>query len=80
MQALLLKHKPKDQEEAKFKESWERSGYFLSALYKAINELAPEPVVKGEDFDTPNHYSKLVWQLGQRDLAKKILALFPENT
>ncbi len=77
MQAILLKNRPKDLDEKKFKEMWENSSYTLEALFKTIKELAPEVSIKGNDFDTPNHHAKLVWQLGQKDLADRILDLFP---
>ena len=79
MNSLLLKNRPKDLDEKKFKEMWENSAYTLDALFNTIKELTPNEAIKGEDFDTPNHYAKLMWQLGQRDIIKKILDLFPAS-
>jgi len=74
----LLKNRPSDLDEEKFKEMWANSGYTLSALYKTIKQLSPPEAIKGNDFDSPNHYAKLVWEAGQRDILKKVLDLFPE--
>lgn len=79
MLAILLKHKPKDISEEKFKEMWENSSYTLEPLLNAIKELMPKEVVKGDDFNSPNHYAKMVWQSGQRDFANKIMDLFPDS-
>ena len=80
MQAILLKNRPKDLSEEKFKEMWANSSYTLEALFNTIKELSPKETIKGGDFDTPNHYAKLVWQQAQREFAQKILDLFPNNT
>ena len=79
MNSILLANRPKDLDEQKFKDMWENSGYTLSALYKTIKDLAPTEMVKNSDFDVPNHYAKLMWQVGQRDFMTKILDLFPDS-
>ena len=79
MQAILLKNRPKDLSEEKFKEMWSNSGYTLEALFNTIKDLTPADTIKGSDFDTPNHYAKMVWQQAQREFSQKILDLFPEN-
>lgn len=79
MQAILLKNRPKDLDEQKFKEMWENSGYTLDALYKTIKDLNPVESVKSSDFDTPNHYAKLIWQHAQKDLINKVLDFFPSS-
>ena len=79
MQTILLKNKPKDISEEKFKEMWENSSYVLESLLKTIKDLTPSETIKGSDFDIPNHYEKLVWQMAQRELAQKILDLFPSK-
>ena len=79
MNSNLLKNRPKDLDEQKFREMWENSGYTLSALYKTIKELTPTEAIKGVDFDIPNHYAKMVWQQGQKDLIIKVLELFPDS-
>ena len=58
---------------------WENSSYVLESLFKTIKDLTPSETIKGNDFDIPNHYEKLVWQMAQRELAQKILDLFPSK-
>lgn len=79
MNSLLIANRPKDLDELQFKAMWNNSGHTLEALYKTIKGLSPTETIKGNDFDTPNHHAKLVWQLGQKDLIIKILELFPES-
>lgn len=79
MNSNLLKNRPKDLDEQKFKEMWENSGYTLGALYKTIKDLNPVESIKGTDFDIPNHYAKMVYQQAQKDLINKVLELFPSS-
>lgn len=79
MNSVLLSNRPKDIDEAKFKAMWENSSYLLEALYKTLLSYMPEEKVKAVDFDTPNHYPKLMYQAGQRDSIHKIIELLPKS-
>lgn len=79
MNQLLLKHKPTDIEADKFKEMWENSTYTLEPLFKAIQALTPDSRISKDDFEKPAFVEKMVWAQAQRDLADKILDLFPER-
>lgn len=61
-----------------FKTMWANSAHTLEALYKTIKDLAPPYDIKAIDFDTPNHYAKLVWNQGRQEIVNKILDLFPQ--
>lgn len=76
---LLLKHKPKDITDEKWNELWNNSGYIMQVLANVINEMVPKEKITGVDFDIPNHYAKMVWVQGQRDIAKKIIDLMPDS-
>ncbi len=79
MNQLLLKNRPKDLDEAKFKQMWENSSYLLEALYKTIQELTPQERISQDDLSNPAFIHKMVWGQAQRDLAKKIVDLLPQS-
>jgi hypothetical protein len=79
MNSLLLKNRPNDITEEKFVEMWNNSGYLLRVLAKTIMDIVPPERIKAEEFESPNHYAKMVWAQAQRDFAKKVLDLMPES-
>lgn len=79
MNQLLLKHKPEDITDEKWVELWNNSGYILQVLADVIDEMVPRDKIMSTDFETPNHYAKLVWGQAQRDFAKKIIDLMPDT-
>lgn len=76
---LLLRHKPKETTEEKFKEEWEHLATALEPLYKSIQELVPSEKLSLDDMSNPNLYAKMVWIQAQKDFASKILSLFPKG-
>jgi hypothetical protein len=75
-----MQHKPKDTTPEKFKESWENLGAALQPLADVLLGMRDAlNTVKADDFDCPNHYTKLVSEQMQRQLIDKILDLFPKS-
>jgi hypothetical protein len=80
MNKLLLNNKPKDISNEKFIEMWNSSGYSLEALYKTLLVLKSEiSSIKKDDFDCPNHYAKLAYNLGQERMIDLIVSMLPET-
>lgn len=80
MNSLLMKHKPKDTTPEKWLEHWENAAYTLEPLAKVLIEMKKElGKVKRDDFDTPNHYAKLVSELAQLETIDRILGLLPDS-
>lgn len=74
MKAVLAKHKPSDVDQEKWVEHWGNAKYTLDPLVKAIEELTKDiDDVKEDDFDSPNHYAKLMYRAGQVKMAKRIV-------
>ena len=81
MKGLIAKHKPKDiatiEEWATY---WNNQSYTLQPLANVLKEMKSGlGFIKPDDFDTPNHYAKLVAEQCQRQLIDKILDMFPET-
>lgn len=80
MNNLLVKHKPKDTTQEKWNEHWQNQGYTLEPLAKALIDMKKElGKVRRDDFDTPNHYAKLVSELAQVEMIDRILAMLPDS-
>lgn len=80
MNALLMKHKPKDISKEEFEKTWENSGYTLRVLYQVLLELKQASSgIKREDFDCPNHYAKLAYEGGLCNAYDKIIAMLPNT-
>jgi hypothetical protein len=80
MNKLLLNNKPKDISNEKFTEMWNNSGYSLEALYKTLLVMKGElSSIKKDDFDCPNHYAKLAYNLGQEKMIDLIVSMLPET-
>ena len=80
MNKLLLSNKPKDISNEKFIEMWNNSGYSLESLYKTLLVLKSEiSSIKKDDFDCPNHYAKLAYNLGQERMIDLIVSMLPET-
>lgn len=80
MNSLLMKHKPKDVDAEKWKQTWENSHYILEPLAKALQEMIESRTsVNPKDFDCPNHYAKLAYQLGEKSSLEFVLGLLPKT-
>lgn len=80
MNALLAKHCPKDADLDEWVKRWEAAASLLQPLANTLKDLkAGLGQVKADDFDCPNHYTKLVAEQVQRQMIDKILAMFPST-
>jgi enoyl-[acyl-carrier-protein] reductase (NADH) len=80
MNKLLLNNKPKDSSNEEFIKAWNNSGYTLEALYNTLNNLINElTTIKKDDFDCPNHYAKLAYNMGQVKAFELIISMLPET-
>ena len=80
MNKLLLNNKPKDSSNEEFIKAWNNSSYTLEALYKTLLILKEETNnIKKDDFDCPNHYAKLAFNLGQIKAYELIIAMLPDT-
>ena len=74
MKTILSRHRPNDIDQEKWVEHWNNSKYTLDPLVLAIQDLMKEiDDVKDDDFDSPNHYAKLMYRAGQLKMAQKIV-------
>ena len=80
MNKLLLNNKPKDSSNEEFIKAWNNSSYTLEALYKTLLVLKEEiSNIKKDDFDCPNHYAKLAFNLGQSKIIEQIVTMLPDG-
>jgi len=80
MNKLLLNNKPIDTTNEEFIKLWNNSGYTLQAMYKTLLILKEEiNNIKKDDFDCPNHYAKLAFNLGQIKNIDYIISLLPNS-
>lgn len=74
MKAVLAKNKPSDIDQEEWVKHWGSQKYTLDPLVKAIEDLVKDiEEVKDDDFESPNHYAKLMYRAGQLRMAKKIV-------
>jgi hypothetical protein len=80
MNKLLLNNKPKDSSNEEFIKAWNNSSYTLEALYKTLLVLKEElNNIRKDDFDCPNHYAKLAFNLGQIKAYEFIISMLPDT-
>ena len=80
MNKLLLKNKPVGTTDEEFTKTWNNSSYSLEALYKTLNNLKEDlGNIKKDDFDCPNHYAKLAYNLGQIKMIEFVIDLLPDS-
>ena len=80
MNKLLLNNKPKDSSNEEFTKAWNNSSYTLEALYKTLYTLKEDiSNIKKDDFDCPNHYAKLAYNLGQIKAYEFIMSMLPDT-
>lgn len=80
MNKLLLNNKPKDSTNEEFIKVWNNSSYTLEALYNTLKTLKEEiNSIKKDDFDCPNHYAKLAYNLGQIKAYEFVMSLLPDT-
>jgi len=80
MNTLLLKHKSNTITKEEFTKLWNNNSICLEALYGTLLELKQEITsIKRADFDCPNHYAKLAYNLGQQKMIETIVDLLPDS-
>ena len=80
MNLKLLKHISKDTNKEEFKKLWENAGYTLEPLYKLLVEMKEElNNITKEDFDCPNHYAKLAYNMGQVKVIEYVINALPNS-
>ena len=80
MNKVLLNNKPKDSSSEEFIKAWNNSSYTLEALYKTLLNLKEDiSNIKKDDFDCPNHYAKLAYNLGQIKAYEFIISMLPDT-
>ena len=80
MNKLLLNNKPKDSSNEEFIKAWNNSTYVLEALYKTLQSIKDDVTsVKKDDFDCPNHYAKLAYNMGQVKTIDLIISMLPDG-
>jgi len=80
MNKLLLNNKPKDSSNEEFIKAWNNSSYTLEALYNTLLALKDDiNSIKKDDFDCPNHYAKLAFNLGQAKAYDFIISMLPDS-
>lgn len=80
MNKTLLNNRPKDSSIEEFTKVWNNSSYVFEVLYKTLNDMNTElHNIKKDDFDCPNHYAKLSFNLGQSKMIEHVLSLLPDS-
>ena len=80
MNKVLLNNKPKDSSNEEFIKAWNNSSYTLEVLYKTLLVLKEDiNSIKKDDFDCPNHYAKLAYNLGQMKAFDLIISMLPDT-
>ena len=80
MDSLLARHRPKNLSQEKWEEQWEAAGATLQPFADALKDVKRGlGKVKADDFDSPNHYAKLVSELAKAQLIDQLLAMLPSS-
>ena len=80
MNLKLIKNKPSDTSTEEYKKLWENAGYTLEPLYKVLVDLKEEVnSITKDDFDCPNHYTKLAYNMGQVKVIDYIISILPKS-
>jgi hypothetical protein len=80
LNSLLAKHKPKDQTKEEWTKQWNNAHPTLQPLADVLKEMLRRQIsVQPGDYDTPNHYAKLVDELATRRTLQFVLDLLPDS-
>jgi hypothetical protein len=80
MNKYLLKNKPSNTSNEEFEKLWNNSSVSLEALYKTLEDIKAEiSSIKKDDFNCPNHYAKLAYNLGQLKMADLVISMLPDS-
>lgn len=80
MNSLLMQLRPRDTNPEEWRKQWENAAHTLQPLADVLKAWRKElGRIKASDFDTPNHYAKLVAELSQQEMLDRILALLPDS-
>ena len=80
MNLKLIKNRPDSTSAEEYKKLWENAGYTLEPLYKVLVNLKEEVnSITKDDFDCPNHYAKLAYNMGQVKVIDYIISMLPKS-
>ena len=86
MNTLLTRHvereegKTQAESVAAYMKAWENSRYLLRPLMLMLKEREQVlETTKEIDFETPNHYAKLMYQVGRKEETTLLLSLLPKS-
>ena len=80
MNSILNKHRPKDMDPKKWDELWRNSHTILRPLFLTLKDMQKgKGAISSADFDTPNHYAKLVAELVEHQTLDKVMELLPDT-
>ena len=80
MNKILLNNKPINTTNEEFTKAWNNSSYVLEALHKTLLAINKDITsIKKDDFDCPNHYAKLSYNLGQSKIIDLIISMLPDT-
>lgn len=80
MNARLMAARPEGTTQEQWQQQWEAAAGVLTPLAKVLRVWSAElATVSSKDFDTPNHYAKLVHDLARKQLIEDVLALLPKG-
>lgn len=86
MNTLLTKHvetesgKTHAQSVEAYERAWENAKYLLRPLAKMLEERVKVlESIKDNDFETPNHYAKLMFYMGKKEEAVFLKSLLPKS-
>jgi hypothetical protein len=75
--SLLTKCKP-DYTPEEFSKAWDNNYILLAPLLRYLDSRAQEMMqCKSDDFNVPNHYAKLAYELGKKEAFEEIKNLLP---
>lgn len=80
MNKLLSSMRPDDTSSEEWEKHWNNASYTLEPLYKALAFLIKENIsVKKDDFDCPNHYAKMAYQIGFSTALERVIDMLPDS-
>lgn len=79
MNSILMKHRPAGTSKEEWEKTWQNSRHILDPLAATLIEMKRgKGAISKDDFDTPNHYAKLVAELVETQTLDKILEMLPK--
>lgn len=80
MNKLLLNNKPNNITKEEFTKLWNNNSICLEALGLTLLSIKENiNSITKADFDCPNHYAKLAYNLGQTKMIDTVLEMLPDS-